>query len=58
MRKMYANVFSENKSLIMELEKRHKNHKSLLEALRKVNTMINKASNLRRSNLVLKIFIF
>jgi len=46
-RKMYSNVLSENTVLIRELEKRTQNHKTLLNALRGVNNMINKAANLR-----------
>jgi signal transduction histidine kinase len=51
-RKMYSNVLHENRALIRELEKRTKNHKHLLEALREVNKMIQKASNLRCKTLL------
>ena len=44
---MYSNVLHENKTLVRELDKRSKNHKLLLESLREVNNMINKAANLR-----------
>eukprot|EP00330_Aristerostoma_sp_ATCC50986_P011986 CAMPEP_0114579168 /NCGR_PEP_ID=MMETSP0125-20121206/3593_1 /TAXON_ID=485358 ORGANISM="Aristerostoma sp., Strain ATCC 50986" /NCGR_SAMPLE_ID=MMETSP0125 /ASSEMBLY_ACC=CAM_ASM_000245 /LENGTH=137 /DNA_ID=CAMNT_0001769739 /DNA_START=1318 /DNA_END=1731 /DNA_ORIENTATION=+ len=47
MKKMYSNLFIENRSLIGELLKRTSNHETLVTSLKSINAMINKASNLR-----------
>lgn len=47
MKKMYSNLFVENRNLIAELVKRNNNHEALLAELKKVNNYINKAANLR-----------
>nr|BAJ93985.1 predicted protein [Hordeum vulgare subsp. vulgare] len=47
MKKMYSNLFVENRNLITELMKRNNNHEALLAELKKVNNYINKAANLR-----------
>lgn len=46
-RKYYTEVMNENKSLMTELQKKKQNNETLMNALRKVNSMIQKASNLR-----------
>ncbi len=47
MKKMYSNLYIENRNLVGELMKRNTNHEALLAALKQINNMINKASNLR-----------
>ena len=47
MKKFYADVMGENKNLMTELVKRKQNNDILMDALRQVNSMINKAANLR-----------
>ncbi len=55
MKKMYTNLFIENRNLIGELLKRNTNHEGLVAALKQINNMINKASNLRCKILVKKL---
>jgi hypothetical protein len=50
MRKMYANVMVENKSLQSEMMKKTQNNDKLMEALRDINSMIAKGSDLRLGN--------
>ena len=47
MKKMYSNLYIENRNLVGELMKRNKNHEALLASLKQINNMISKASNLR-----------
>ena len=47
MKKHYANVMAENQTLVTELLKRKNNNDILMDSLREVNAMINKASNIR-----------
>ncbi|GMI05389.1 hypothetical protein TrVE_jg13645 [Triparma verrucosa] len=47
MRGIYSDLFNLNNELIGEYAKRSNNHQALLDALKKVNAMINRASNLR-----------
>jgi len=47
MNRYYAELFKLNNQLIAEYVKRSTNQQALLEALKKVNLMIQKASNLR-----------
>ena len=47
MKSHYANLFTMNGELIGEYAKRSNNHDALLRALKKVNVMISRASNLR-----------
>ena len=44
---MYSNVMVENKNLTTELMKRKQNNDILMDALKELNQMISKASNLR-----------
>jgi Ciliary BBSome complex subunit 2, C-terminal len=47
MKKMYSNLYIENRNLVGELLKRNNNHEALVSSLKQINNMINKASNLR-----------
>ncbi len=47
MRGIYSELFNLNGELIGEYAKRSNNHQALLASLKKVNVMINRASNLR-----------
>jgi Bardet-Biedl syndrome 2 protein len=47
MRKMYTELFTLNNELIGEYTKRSNNHQNLLNALKDVNHMIQKAARLR-----------
>lgn len=47
MKKMYSNLYIENRNLLGELLKRNNNHEALVSSLKQINNMINKASNLR-----------
>lgn len=47
MRKYYRQLYDLNRDLIVEHEKRATNHRELLEALKEVNQMIQKAARLR-----------
>ncbi|KAK9814709.1 hypothetical protein WJX72_010246 [[Myrmecia] bisecta] len=47
MKKLYGRLMDLNRELVMEHEKRATNHHDLLEALRLVNTMIQRAARLR-----------
>ena len=47
MRRHYAELYTLNTSLVAEYVKRANNHQALLAALKDVNHMIQKASNLR-----------
>lgn len=47
MRKYYTDVMGENKNLTTELTKRNSNNETLMNGLKQINSMINKASNLR-----------
>ena len=46
-RESYRQLFRLNKEMVAEHEKKALNHKALVESLKKVNSMIQKASNLR-----------
>jgi len=50
MRRHYAELYTLNTSLVAEYVKRSNNHHALLAALKDVNHMIQKASNLRMGN--------
>uniref|UniRef100_A0A7S2S5V3 Bardet-Biedl syndrome 2 protein homolog n=1 Tax=Rhizochromulina marina TaxID=1034831 RepID=A0A7S2S5V3_9STRA len=50
MRRHYAELDGLNRELVAEYRKRANNHEALLSALRQVNQMIQKASNLRVGN--------
>jgi len=50
MRRMYTELFTLNNQLIGEFEIRSKNHQALLDALKQVNHMIQKAAKLRVGN--------
>ena len=47
MNRHYAELFKLNNQLIAEYVKRSNNHQALLDALKEVNHMIQKAANLR-----------
>ena len=47
MRKMYLRLFELNGDLIAEYTKRANNHQQLLDALKEVNQMIQRAAKLR-----------
>ena len=47
MRKAYQSLYGVNRDLLAEHAKRSSNHKALLEALKDVNSMIQKAARLR-----------
>eukprot|EP01048_Picozoa_sp_COSAG05_P006240 COSAG05_NODE_396_length_10336_cov_233.199863_9_plen_78_part_00 len=47
MRQIYSNLYDLNRDLLLEHTKRTTNHTQLLEALRTVNHMIQKAARLR-----------
>ena len=47
MKRMYAELYTLNNELIAEYRKRANNHAALLEALKQVNAMIQKAARLR-----------
>ena len=50
MKKMYANVMVENKSLQAEMMKKSQNNDGLMDALREINSMIAMGSDLRLGN--------
>jgi len=47
MKEHYAGLWSVNNELLGEYTKRHNNHQELLECLKEVNQMIQKAARLR-----------
>lgn len=47
MKKMYAGVMVENKSLQTEMNKKSQNNDKLMEALREINGMISRGGDLR-----------
>jgi len=47
MRRIYADLYTLNRQLVSEYVKRANNHQALLNSLKEVNHMIQKASNLR-----------
>mmetsp|Transcript_16145 Transcript_16145/g.22246 ORF Transcript_16145/g.22246 Transcript_16145/m.22246 type:complete len:133 (+) Transcript_16145:3-401(+) len=47
MRRIYADLYTLNRQLVTEYVKRANNHQALLNSLKEVNHMIQKASNLR-----------
>lgn len=47
MKKLYTNLFEINRDLIMEYKKRENNHNGLLESLKLVNQMVQRAARLR-----------
>jgi Bardet-Biedl syndrome 2 protein len=55
MMKYYTNLNTENQKMSGELLKKAANHKSLLEALKEINMLINKAANLRMGNAKAKV---
>jgi len=55
MKQLYAELFTMNEQLIREYKLRSNNHKALLDALKAVNVMISKASNLRMGKAKAKV---
>ena len=55
LRGCYSNLYGLNNELIGEYAKRANNHKVLLERLKEVNAMINKAANLRCGNAKVRV---
>lgn len=47
MKKLYTNLYEVNRDIIMEHKKRENNHTGLLESLKQVNQMIQRAARLR-----------
>lgn len=47
MRRTYTDLYHQNQELLGEYQKRSLNHEQLLEALKVVNSMIQKAAKLR-----------
>ncbi|EGR29382.1 hypothetical protein IMG5_156790 [Ichthyophthirius multifiliis] len=50
MKKYYSDVMVQNNNLMTELIKRKKNNNILMSSLKEINSMINKASNIRLGN--------
>jgi len=55
MRQIYSELYTMNEQLIGEYSKRSNNHAALLQALKGVNVMISKASNLRMGKAKAKV---
>lgn len=47
MKKLYTNLYEINRDLITEYKKRENNHQGLLDSLKQVNQMVQRAANLR-----------